>query len=138
MLLVRQADNKATPKNAVSAPQNDDDEQKESKDSTEDSFDAHQYIDSSMFISDEDDIMEKLKRKFKQFGKKFQEAAATRKKNAAAKQKMAEARAKKKTEEEAENAEEEARKKRSTDGDYQSCGFVYMVVPRSGGSRVVT
>jgi len=116
----------------VSASQNDDDEQKDAKDSTEDSFDEYQYIDGSVYISDEDDIMEKLKRKIKQFGKKFQEAGATRKKNAAAKQKMAEARAKKKAEEaetaveeakkkaeEAETAVEEARMKNSTDGDFQ-------------------
>jgi hypothetical protein len=118
----------------VSASKNDDDEKKDAKDSTENSFDDYQYIDSSLYISDEDDTMEKLKRRIKKFGEKFQEAAATRKKNAAAKQKMAEARAKKKAEEEAEKAEEEARmkaeeeaekaeeearKKNSTDGDYQ-------------------
>jgi len=101
----------------VSASQNDDDEQKESKDFTEDSFDAHQYIDSSIFISDEDDIMEKFKLRIKQFGKKFQEAAATRKKNAAAKQKMAEAMAKKKADEESKKAVEEARKKAEEDAE---------------------
>jgi len=103
----------------VSASKNDDDEKKDAKDSTETSFDDYQYIDSSLYISDEDDTMEKLKRRIKKFGEKFQEAAATRKKNTAAKQKMAESRAKKKVEEEAEKAEEEARKKNSTDGDYQ-------------------
>lgn len=118
----------------MSASQNDGDEQKDSKYSTEDLFDEHQYIDSSLFISDEDDIMEKLKRRIKQYGKKFQEGAATRKENAIAKQKVAEAIAKKKAEQESERAVEEARMKAeqeaekaveeariadSTDGDYQ-------------------
>ena len=62
---------------------------------------TQEYIDSSLFISDEDDIMEKLKRRIKQYGKKFQEGAATRKENAIAKQKVAEAIAKKKAEQEA-------------------------------------
>ena len=39
---------KSIPKNAVSASQNDDDEKKDAKDSTENSFDDHQYIDSSL------------------------------------------------------------------------------------------
>ena len=124
----------------MSASQNDDDEQKDPNYSTEDLFDEHQYIDSSLFISDEDDIMEKLKRRIKQYGEKFQEGTATRKENAIAKQKMAEAMAKKRAEQEAERAVEEARMKAeqeaeraveearmadSTDGEFQD--------PESGG-----